>query len=126
MGIPVEQTFIHKWRRTRSRRLHRVGPPGGPIYVIFASPPPPPPPYARTFGTTPAHIESLEDRWHLVFARRDQVSTRSKLETSGRKATLASSLQQHQLPSRVDLLLPEIQLQRLPGREGMGCGGTLG
>ena len=25
-------------------------------------------------------IESLEDRWHLVFARRDQVSTRSTLE----------------------------------------------
>ena len=44
-GIPVEQTF-NKWRRTRSRHLHRVGPPGGPfsIYAIFASPPPPPPP----------------------------------------------------------------------------------
>ncbi|GHP07105.1 hypothetical protein PPROV_000584800 [Pycnococcus provasolii] len=40
--------------RTRSRLLHRVGPPGGPIYVIFASPPPPPPPSARTFRTTPA------------------------------------------------------------------------
>ena len=36
-----------------------------------------PPDHAAIFS-----IESLEDRWHLVFARRDQVSTRSTLEFS--------------------------------------------